>query len=37
MVLTAVLFLFPLALPVDSVPMNYCIVAFAVAISISSI
>ncbi|MBE3048299.1 amino acid permease [Candidatus Bathyarchaeota archaeon] len=35
--LTTVLFLFPPALPVDGVSMNYCVVAFAVVILISAI
>lgn len=36
-ILTTVLFLFPPALPVDGVTMNYCVVAFAVVILISAI
>ena len=36
-ILTTVLFLFPPALPVDGVTMNYCVAAFAVVILISAI
>ncbi|TPX08628.1 uncharacterized protein E0L32_009967 [Thyridium curvatum] len=36
-IVTSVLFLFPPALPVDGTSMNYCVVAFAIILTISTI
>lgn len=36
-IVTSVLFLFPPALPVDGTTMNYCVVAFAIIVSISAV